>query len=231
MTGFGPHQNKADNPFMVPRQDRLDYRGFIQEQMQLSNTDTTWAAACETLQRTAHGFPARFGSAFAHQIATPAAERIDPREAPFSAFIFVDDPEDSNKDGHVVGKWHDAADVADIVVVSNDVGDDKLSYDPGNVTTVSLGFFPEHWGDTVQYATLWFGPQHIATVDGPPEPTAKQAIKDELHDAIDSAQEVIEMMEKAIHDLGDDHPIAERRCRREISHQRRVIDNLKRLLS
>lgn len=228
MTSISSRQNRADNPLVVPRQDRLDYRGFVDEQTALPDSDTLWGGGCESLQRTAHGFPARFGSAFAHQIATPKKERLDPREAPFSAFVFCDDPNDDNAFGHVVGKWRDAPKLDDILVSTNDVADNGSDYDYGNVTVVPLGYFPAHWGDGIRFATLWFGPDEIPTVEQKPKP--RQAIAAELRDAVDAALDVIQAMSKAIRDLGPGHPVIERRCRREITHQHQVIEQIRRLL-
>jgi hypothetical protein len=166
-------------------------------------------------------------------IATPHSERIYPLDAPDSAFIFVDDPNDSNVYGHIVGKWGDSKDgtVGGIPVVTNDVSDGKTSYDYGNVTVCPLGWFPTHWGDTIQFATLWFGPDEIETVDPKPPETAKEDTARWIQRSIDRAEHVIDMMQRAKRDNdGKAHPRHEKAIRREIQDQRNIIADLKKLL-
>lgn len=226
---FASKQGRADSPLVVQKDHRLDYRAFINDARALPEGDETWGAMCESLQRQAHGFAAKFGSALAHQIATPKSERIDPREAPFSAFIFVDDPSDSNPFGHIVGKWGDAKAIADIPVSTNDVSDNEAVYDYGNVTVVPLGWFPGHWGDAVQFATLWYGDTSIPLKD--PKPSAAEDTEAWVRRAIARAQEVVELMRKALQDNdGRQHPKHEAACKREIAHQKRLVAELRRLL-
>lgn len=195
---------------------------------QLPEGDTRWRGMCESLQRQAHGFAAAFSSAFAHMVATPPAERIDPREAPISAFIFVDDPADSNAFGHIVGKWgHGDGTLAGIPVVSNDVNDQKTSYDPGNVTVCPLGWFPTHWGDGIKYATTWFGGTEIPTYE--PE-TAQEDTAAWVEKAIARAEAVVELMRKARRDNDENkHPRHERAIQREIDAQRKIVHDLRAL--
>lgn len=225
------HQNNPDSPFYrVPKEHRQEWRDFMEKQIQLSEYDTRWQGMCESLQRQAHGFDAAFASAYAHMIATPASERIDPREAPVGAFIFCDDPNDSNRYGHVVGKWsreHDD-DVESIPVVTNDVNDSETGYDPGNVTVVPLGWFPRYWGDSIKFATLWFGGDEIPTFT--PE-SGKEDTAEWIHKAIDRAHGVIEMMRKALRDNDEEaHPSHERAITREINAQRKIIEDLRKQL-
>lgn len=226
-------QTKRDRPTIaVPKEHRQDWREFMRAQMALPESDVRWKGMCESLQRQAHGKPAKFASAYAHMIATPKSERIDPREAPRTAFIFVDDLRDSNAFGHVVGKWDmGPGPLNDIPVVTNDVSDNKAAYDGGNVTVCKLGWFPANWGDTIQFATLWFGGDNVPTIK--PQ-TPKEDTERWVKAAIESAQEVIEMMRKARKDIRPAHTAAavrhEKAIQREIEDQRKNIRDLRRLL-
>lgn len=219
-----------DNPALrVPKAHRVDYREFMNVQMRLPEADQTWKGMCESLQRQAHGFEAAFASAFAHMVATPKSERLNPLEAPLTSFIFVDDVNDSNKFGHVVGKWGHAGTLETILVVTNDVDDDESFYDPGNVTVVPLGWFPRHWGDSIQFATLWFGGDEI-----PNFPAGEGGRVDTevwVSQAIERAQAVIQLMNKALRDNDESKfPGHERAIQREISDQKRIVKDLQSLL-
>lgn len=222
-------QSRRDSPLVrVPKEHRKDWRGFMNDQIQLSESDTRWQGMCESLQRQAHGFSARFASAYAHMVATPKSERIDPRDAPRTSFIFVDDPRDYNAFGHVVGKWEDAIDLADILVVTNDVNDAESGYDGGNVTVVPLGWFPKYWGDQIQFATTWFGSQEIPQVEPQtgPEDTERW-----IKESIAAAEAVVDLMAKALKDNDETKdPRHEKGIRREIATQRQIIRDLRKLL-
>lgn len=233
MTSISSLQSSNDNPLLrVPRDHKLEFKDFMSRQMKLPESDTRWRAMCESIQRQAHGFDAAFGSAYAHMVATPKSERMDPREAPRTAFIFVDDPNDSNRYGHVVGKWDvGTGSLEGIPVVTNDVSDSEGGYDPGNVTVVPLGWFPRHWGDAIQFATTWFGGDEIPTFTPAPPESGKEDTAEWVQVAIERARVVKEMMRKAIRDNNDiTHPAHERALRRELAHQQSVIDSLKQLL-
>lgn len=220
-------QDRPDTP-LVPREHRQDWRQFMFAARQLPEADTRWRGMCESLQRQAHGFPAAFSSAFAHMVATPLSERVDPREAPLTAFIFVDDPNDSNAFGHIVGKWdHGDGTLEGIPVVTNDVDDRKAAYDPGNVTVCQLGWFPTHWGDGIKFATTWFGGTEIPTYEPEtgPEDTARWVEK-----AIARSEAVVELMRKAKRDNDENrHPRHERAIQREIRAQRQIVKDLRAL--
>lgn len=225
-------QTNRDNPLLrVPKEHRVDWREFMRAQMSLSEGDQRWQGMCESLQRQAHGFQARFASAYAHMIATPKSERIDPRDAPVGAFIFVDDAGDSNAYGHIVGKWGHNDDLNKIPVVTNDVTDNESGYDPGNITVVPLGWFPLYWGDSIEFATLWFGPDRIPTEPVVKPETPKEDTEEWIRNAIAAAREVIEMMKKARRDNDEDkHPRHERAITREIKDQQEIIALLQKLL-
>lgn len=226
-------QTGVDTPALrVPREHRQSWRGFMQKQMDLPETDTRWEAMCESLQRQGHGFEAAFSSALAHQIATPKSERIDPREAPISSFIFVDDPSDSNRYGHIVGKWAmGPGSLEAIPVVTNDVSDSGGGYDPGNVTIVQLGWFPRYWGDAIQFATTWFGGTEIPTFVPSPKQSGPEDTAEFIKVAIERAQAVVELMRKARRDNDDNaHPAHERAIQREIDAQKKIVADLRKLL-
>ena len=226
-------QSRRDSPLVrVPKDHRQDFREFMQAQMELPESDMRWRGMCESLQRQAHGKPAKFSSAYAHMIATPLSERIDPLKAPRTSFIFVDDPRDANAFGHVVGKWDmGPGSLSDIPVVTNDVSDSKAGYDPGNVTVCKLGWFPANWGDSIQFATTWFGGDDIPIIE--PETPAEDTER-WINAAIRSAEHTIELMQKALKDV---KPATEggrarhaRAIHREIAEQRQNIRDLKKLL-
>lgn len=226
-------QNRRDTPLVrVPKEHRQDWTEFMQDQIDLPEYDVRWRGMCESLQRQAHGKPAKFASAYAHMIATPQNERMNPLEAPRTAFIFVDDPRDSNAFGHIVGKWGmGPGSLADIPVVTNDVSDSKAYYDGGNVTVCKLGWFPANWGDAIQFATMWFGGDDIPTVE---PPTAEEDTERWVKASIESAQHTIELMRKAAKDVRPTNTAAavrhEKAIRREIEDQRNIIRDLRKLL-
>lgn len=217
----------------MPLDDRKAWREFVKAQIALPETDQRWKGMCESLQRQSHGFPARFSSAYAHMIATPKSERLDPRDAPPGAFVFVDDVTDSNRFGHIIGKWAmGPGALEDIPVFTNDVNDAHTGYDAGNVTVCKLGWFPRNWGDSIQFATLWFGNDEIPTVEKR-TPNERQRIKTapEIRQAIANAREVIEWMVKARQDNdGKSFPKIEAAITREIKAQKKTIERLQKLL-
>lgn len=223
-------QSGKDTPLLrVPKDVRLDYKTFMRVQMELPETDTRWQGMCESLQRQGHGKPARFASAYAHQVATPLSERMDPREAPVTSFVLIDDPNDSNRWGHVAGKWGMGDGTLNgIPVVTNDVSDNEAGYDAGNVTVCPLGWFAENWGDSVQFATTWFGGDDIPTYV--PE-TGKDDTEEFVKASIEAAKVVIEYMHKALRDNNQkEHPAHERALQREIVDQKKIIESLRELL-
>lgn len=229
--GFGSKQTGKDSPLKLTNEARLGFKEFMRDQMSLSEGDERWRGMCESLQRQSHGFPARFASAYAHMVATPRSERLDVREAPVGAFVFVDDVNDSNRFGHIVGKWRQDNTVSDTLVVTNDVADNEGGYDPGNVTVCQLSWFQRNWGDSVQFATVWFGDDTIALKDDRPPETAEEDTKGWVERSIARAEGVIELMKKAVADNdGKEHPNHEAALKREIADQRRIIADLKKLL-
>lgn len=223
-------QTGTDNPLLrVPKAHKVDWREFMTAQMNLRESDTRWKGMCESLQRQAHGFDSAFASAYAHMVATPKSERMDPREAPVTSFIFVDDPNDDNAYGHVVGKWGMGDGSLEVIpVVTNDVNDTKVGYDGGNVTICQLGWFPKHWGDNIRFATTWFGGDEIPTYV--PQ-TGKEDTAEWVRNAIERAKAVKEMMRKALRDNDEKrHPAHERAIQRELDAQQHIIDSLRELL-
>lgn len=229
--GFAEKQSGKDGPLRTTTEARTSFKDFMRRQMALSESNETWKGMCESLQRQSHGFAARFASAYAHQVATPRSERLSIKEAPVGAFIFVDDPNDSNRFGHIVGKWAQGETEADTPVVTNDVTDSQSGYDPGNVTVCPLGWFPTHWGDNIRFATVWFGSDSIPLKDDKPPESAQQDTRDWIKRSIERAELVIELMKKAIKDNdGRKHPKHEAALKREVEDQRKIIADLKRLL-
>lgn len=230
-----PQQNRKDTPLShMPHDDKVDWTQFYRKQIALPDTNDQWGAACEALWRTGHGFPAQFASAIAHQYATPKSERLDVREAPIGSAVFIDDPSDSNAFGHVVGLWERHLGASDVIkVATNDVKGNTYEY--GSVSIVDLGWFKPNWGDDTQFATLWCGDYKVQVVGGkvvkPKPPTGREDTKSQIQRAIHFAENVVEMMHKAIKDNnGKIRPAHERQLHRELADQQRNLRDLRHLL-
>lgn len=106
---------------------------------------TSWRALCLKLQRSARNLPGVYGSALAAQHATPMSERVYDRKKWLAGMVvYIDDPNDSNKFGHIVSlrgrtktSW---------AVWTND------ALVRGGVSCVDVDWFLPNWGDRVQFA-------------------------------------------------------------------------------
>lgn len=228
-----PAQNRKDTPLLhMPLNDRQDWRAFYETQFARPVTDDTWGAMCEGLWRSGHGFPATFGSAIAHQLATPKSERLDIREAPIGSAVFYDDPRDSNPFGHITGLWARKS-PTDIDVATNDVRNG--SYEYGSVSVVPHTWFKANWGDDLQFATLWCGPYKVEVVGGkvvpPKPPTGRQDTAALVHRAINNAEQVVDLVKKAIKDndgkIRHQHEV---RLHQELRDQQQNLRDLRHLL-
>lgn len=228
-TSFASKQTSRDQQLITDRDDRMDYRSFMKAQFHLSEDDITWGGACESLWRQANGFAATFGSAAAHRAATPMKHRFDPRDAGIGFAVMVDDLNDDNTNGHIVGKWSDADKIEDIICASNDVADGGTGFDFGNVTTINLGWFPKNWGDQIWFATDWCGDDQIVGSHVPQ--TGRENIETQIRNAITRCRQTLEWLERAKRDNPDrEHPKIEQTLREEVAYQNRQINRLKRLL-
>lgn len=109
---------------------------------------------CLAVCRTSRDIGPRYASAKQAQDATPKQFRVYKiRDLRKGMKIFVDDPNDSNKFGHIVTmagrvagfQWDDPN---DILVWTNSVVS-------GRLVLVRLTYFREHWGDSFQFGAFW----------------------------------------------------------------------------
>lgn len=109
---------------------------------------------CLKVCRTARGIPAVYPTAKMAQDATPRDHRITRvRDLRRGMVLYYDDPNDSNRAGHIVTmigrvRGFDPDKLSDILVVSNSVR-------KGQLTTVRGDYFPRYWGDTFQFGATW----------------------------------------------------------------------------
>ncbi len=109
---------------------------------------------CLAVCRTSRDIGPRYASAKSAQDNTPKEFRVYRiRDLRKGMKIFVDDPNDSNKFGHIVTmagrvdgfQWDDPN---DILVWTNSVVS-------GRLVLVRLTYFKEHWGDSFQFGAFW----------------------------------------------------------------------------
>lgn len=109
---------------------------------------------CLKVCRTARNIPARYLTAKEAQDATPKEFRVykieDLRKG---MVIYVDDPKDSNRAGHIVTqvgrvKGFRPKSMDDIIVETNSVKS-------GELVRVRLSYFAKHWGDKFQFGATW----------------------------------------------------------------------------
>lgn len=114
------------------------------------NPDGMCLAVCRTARQAPYGAP----SAVVAQKDTPAKYRVHRiRDLRTGMVIYVDDPHDSNKFGHIVTmvgrrknfQWDDPNDV---LVRTNSVVSGKL-------VVVPLTYFKQHWGDDYQFGAFY----------------------------------------------------------------------------
>jgi hypothetical protein len=109
---------------------------------------------CLKICRTARDIGSMFLSAKQAQDATPAEHRVhNVANLRRGMVLYFDDPNDSNKFGHIVTmigrvKNPDRSDLNDILVRTNSVQD-------GRVVVVRASYFKEHWGDPFQFGATW----------------------------------------------------------------------------
>lgn len=109
---------------------------------------------CLAICRTSRDIGPRYGSAKEAQDHTPQEFRVHRiRDLRRGMKIFVDDPNDSNKFGHIVTmegrvRGFDWDDPNDVLVWTNSVVSGKL-------VLVRLTYFKIHWGDSFQFGAFW----------------------------------------------------------------------------
>lgn len=105
-----------------------------------------WQGLCQMRVRLARNLPAVYPSAFAAMVATPMSERVyDIDKVERGMVGYADDPNDSNKFGHVftfVGKTESGLRLVDT--------NDALITGGGSV--VRYNWFEPNWGDKFQFA-------------------------------------------------------------------------------
>lgn len=112
------------------------------------------AGMCLKIARTAHGIGSMYESAKVAQDATPDEFRVyQVRDLRRAMVLYFDDPNDSNRFGHVVGmvgrvKDADFDDLNDVLVSTGSVV-------AGELVIVRATYFKEHWGDSFQFGATW----------------------------------------------------------------------------
>jgi len=120
---------------------------------------------CLKVCRTARAIPSKYPSAKAAQDATPKKYRVQKvRDLRRGMVLFFDDPNDSNKFGHIVTmvgrvRGGDPDNLHDVLVESNSVV-------KGKVVVVRGDYFTEHWGDPFQFGATWLNGQELDTPSG-----------------------------------------------------------------
>jgi hypothetical protein len=128
---------------------------------------------CLKICRTARGIGSRYGSAKKAQDATPANHRVHKiANLRKGMVIYYDDPNDSNKFGHIVtmvgrAKGGDRNNLHDILVETNSVKANE-------VVVVHGDYFPKNWGDKFQFGATWLNGM---VLDVPSSATAVQKFK------------------------------------------------------
>lgn len=106
-----------------------------------------WRGLCQMRVRSARGIPAVYPSAFAAMVATPMSERVYNLDKITRGMVgYADDPNDSNKYGHVFTFVGRTKDDNTLLVDTNDA----LILGGGSV--VRYDWFASHWGDRFQFA-------------------------------------------------------------------------------
>lgn len=107
---------------------------------------------CLKICRTARNIPALHSTAKLAQDATPERYRIHKvRDLRKGMILYFDDPNDSNRAGHIVTmqgrvKGFDEDDMNDVLVKTNSVVS-------GQLVTVRASYFAKHWGDEFQFGS------------------------------------------------------------------------------
>lgn len=109
---------------------------------------------CQKVCRTARAIGSRFASAKQGQDATPKKYRVYKiRDLRAGMVLYFDDPNDSNKFGHIVtmiGRVRGADwDSLDSVLVETN------SVKAGELVVVKGSYFKQHWGDDFQFGATW----------------------------------------------------------------------------
>lgn len=109
---------------------------------------------CQKVCRTARAIGSKYASAKDAQDATPLSHRVSRvRDLRRGMVLFYDDPNDSNRFGHIVtligrvpGFNPDA--LSDLLVETNSVKSNEL-------VVVRGDYFPRYWGDKFQFGATW----------------------------------------------------------------------------
>jgi len=112
---------------------------------------------CLKVCRTARNIPAKYLTAKEAQDATPEEFRVyNPQDLRKTMVLYFDDPNDSNRSGHIVTQvgrvpGFDPKSFDDIIVETNSVV-------AGKIVRVRASYFMEHWGDAFRFgATILNG--------------------------------------------------------------------------
>lgn len=115
---------------------------------------------CLKVCRTARDIPAVYPTAKEAQDHTPQRHRVHRvRDLRRGMVLYFDDPNDSNRAGHIVtmiGRvpGFDPDKLSDILVETNSVRS-------GQITTVRGDYFQRYWGDAFQFGATWLNGREL----------------------------------------------------------------------
>lgn len=176
-----------------------------------------WGGLCLKLQRSARNLPGVFPSAFAAQMGTPMSDRVyDLNKLVSGMVVFIDDPHDSNRFGHIAGLRTRQKVDGDWLTWTNDALNEH-----GGVNCVDIDWFKANWGDSFQFGARSLNgfdlllPKPVVThkPSKHPEPPHKTATPDNFDYAIHRMQKArkfhvdhehpryVKAIDKAIHQL------------------------------
>ena len=127
---------------------------------------------CLKICRTAAGKPPLYPSAKASQDATPSKYRVHRvRDLRRGMVLYFDDPNDSNRFGHVatmIGRVRGSRmdDLSGVLVETNGVKSHEL-------VVVRGDYFQKHWGDPFQFGATWLNGSEIDH-SGRPNPQVRK---------------------------------------------------------
>lgn len=120
---------------------------------------------CLKVCRTGRAIGSRYSTAKIAQDNTPKQYRVyKVRDLRRGMVLYFDDPNDSNKAGHIVTmigrvRGGDPDSLHDVLVKTNSVVKGKL-------VTVRADYFKEHWGDDFQFGATWLNGQELDIPSG-----------------------------------------------------------------
>lgn len=186
---------------------------------------------CLKICRTARDIGPKYLTAKQSQDAVPPQHRVHKvRDLRKGMNLYFDDPNDSNKAGHIVTqigrvKGFDVDDLNDVLVETNSVVS-------GQLVIVRATYFTKHWGDPFQFGSTWLNGQVLDV------PSAQSRVYNFKHSgpnwnvrmldrAIDAGRSELKpkvhAIDKAVADLPDDKRSSRVTAFKEAYEKHRVL--------